>query len=409
MGTTYVEAVYGASGNYGGSTSNVVTQVVNALSTTSVLTSSPNPSSYGSSVTFTDTVSASSGTPSGTVTFYSCTTSACSTKTSLGTETLGSGKATYSTSSLPGGHHLRRSGLRRLGQLRRLDVQRGDPGGQRALDHLGPHPLAQPVELRDLGHLHRHRLGLFGHAERHGDLLQLHHLGLLAPRPRSGPGPSARARPPTPPRASRWAPPTSKPSTAPRATTAARRQVVSQVVNALSTTSVLTCSPNPSSYGPRSPSPTPSRPPRARPSGTVTFYSCTTSACSHEDLARDRDPRLGQGHLLDVEPAGGHHLRRSGLLGLGQLRRLDVECGDPGVLNVPSVCAAGGYSDVITATRPTPSSTAPTATTSSMPSGPATGSTATPGTTASTPETATTSSSTATATTGWPPGTALTR
>ena len=74
MGTTYVEAIYGASGNYGGSTSNVVSQVVNTLSTTSVLTSSPNPSSYGTSVTFTDTVSSSSGTPGGTVTFYSCTT-----------------------------------------------------------------------------------------------------------------------------------------------------------------------------------------------------------------------------------------------------------------------------------------------------------------------------------------------
>ena len=75
VGTTYVEAIYSASGNYCGSTSNVVSQVVNALSTTSVLTSSPNPSSYGSSVTFTDTVSASSGTPGGTVTFYSCSTS----------------------------------------------------------------------------------------------------------------------------------------------------------------------------------------------------------------------------------------------------------------------------------------------------------------------------------------------
>ncbi len=103
MGTTYVEAVYGASGNYAGSTSNVVTQVVNALGTTSVLTSSPNPSSYGTSVTFSDTVSASSGTPAGTVTFYSCTTNSCGTKTSLGTETLASGKATYSTTSLPVG------------------------------------------------------------------------------------------------------------------------------------------------------------------------------------------------------------------------------------------------------------------------------------------------------------------
>jgi hypothetical protein len=103
VGTTYVEAIYGASGNDAGSTSNVVSQVVNALGTTSVLTSSPNPSSYGTSATFSDTVSASSGTPGGTVTFYSCTTNTCGTKTSLGTETLSGGKATYATTSLPVG------------------------------------------------------------------------------------------------------------------------------------------------------------------------------------------------------------------------------------------------------------------------------------------------------------------
>ncbi len=101
MGTTYVEAIYGGSGTYQGSTSNIVAQVVNALGTTSVLTSSPNPSVPGTSVTFTDTVSASSGTPGGSVTFYRCTTNACTTKTSLGTKTLASGQATYSTSTLP--------------------------------------------------------------------------------------------------------------------------------------------------------------------------------------------------------------------------------------------------------------------------------------------------------------------
>ncbi len=106
VGTDYIEAVYGGSGsNLTGSTSNVVTQTVTSgsLGTSSVLTPSPNPSSYGTSVTFTDTVSASSGTPTGTVTFYSCTTNACGTKTSLGTETLSGGKATYSTSALPVG------------------------------------------------------------------------------------------------------------------------------------------------------------------------------------------------------------------------------------------------------------------------------------------------------------------
>ncbi len=101
VGTTYVEAIYGGSGTYQGSTSNILAQVVNALGTTSVLTSSPNPSVPGTSVSFTDTVSSSSGTPGGTVTFYRCTTNSCSTKTSLGAETLSGGKATYSTSTLP--------------------------------------------------------------------------------------------------------------------------------------------------------------------------------------------------------------------------------------------------------------------------------------------------------------------
>ncbi len=56
-----------------------MTQTVTSgsLSTTSVLTSSPNPSSYGTSVSFSDTVSSGSGTPSGTVTFYSCGPDSC--------------------------------------------------------------------------------------------------------------------------------------------------------------------------------------------------------------------------------------------------------------------------------------------------------------------------------------------
>ena len=105
VGTTYVEAVYGGSGNDGGSTSNVVAQVVKSvsISTSTALTSSPNPSNFGQSVTFTATVTSGSGTPAGSVTFYSCPTNACSTKTSLGTGTLSSGKATLATSSLPVG------------------------------------------------------------------------------------------------------------------------------------------------------------------------------------------------------------------------------------------------------------------------------------------------------------------
>ena len=140
VGTTYVEAVYSASGNDLGSTSNVVAQVVNALSTTSSLTSSPNPSSYGSSVSFTDTVSASSGTPGGSVTFYSCTTTTCGTKTSLGTGTLSLGQGHLRHLEPPGGHHLRRGRLLGLGQLLGFDLQRRGPGGQRPLDHLESSP-----------------------------------------------------------------------------------------------------------------------------------------------------------------------------------------------------------------------------------------------------------------------------
>ena len=149
--------------------------VNSSTSTTSNLTSSPNPSSYGSSVTFTDTVSASSGTPGGTVTFYSCTTSACSTKTSLGTETLAAGKATFSTSSLPVGttyvEAIYGASGNYTGSTSNVVTQVVNALGTNSVPHL----LAQPLELRLFGRLHRHRLGLFGHPERTGDLLQLHH------------------------------------------------------------------------------------------------------------------------------------------------------------------------------------------------------------------------------------------
>jgi hypothetical protein len=67
-------------------------------STSTSVTSSANPSSYGQSVTFTATVTSPSGIPGGSVTFMSGTTS-------LGTETLSNGTATFSTSSLAPGNY----------------------------------------------------------------------------------------------------------------------------------------------------------------------------------------------------------------------------------------------------------------------------------------------------------------
>jgi hypothetical protein len=102
QGLNYVDAVYPTSGtNFTGSISNVVTQDVGATTTTS-LTSAPNPSTSGQSVTFTATVTKTggTGTPTGNVNFYSGTPTG--THTLLATKAInGSGVATYSTSASP--------------------------------------------------------------------------------------------------------------------------------------------------------------------------------------------------------------------------------------------------------------------------------------------------------------------
>ena len=102
-----ITAVYSnTDGNFDGSTSLPLSQVVQSAThngTTTALTSAPNPSDVGNSVALTATVtkSSGSGTPTGTVTFYSGTPTG--THSSLGSGTLSSGKATFNTTSLPSG------------------------------------------------------------------------------------------------------------------------------------------------------------------------------------------------------------------------------------------------------------------------------------------------------------------
>jgi Ca2+-binding RTX toxin-like protein len=105
VGTDFIEAIYqGASTDFFGSTSNVVSQVVNLTTTTTVLGSSPNPSVSGHLVNFTATVTADSASPTGTVNFYSCPSVSCASTTLLGTGTIGAGgQAMFSTSGLPVG------------------------------------------------------------------------------------------------------------------------------------------------------------------------------------------------------------------------------------------------------------------------------------------------------------------
>jgi len=94
-GAQSITAIYGGDSNFVGSTSSALAQTVNKSASTTVLTSSPNPSVSGQSVTFTATVTASgSGTPTGTVTFNNG-------GTAIGTGTLNNaGVATLSLTTL---------------------------------------------------------------------------------------------------------------------------------------------------------------------------------------------------------------------------------------------------------------------------------------------------------------------
>lgn len=96
VGSHSLTAAYEGGNGATGSTSPAVIQMVNPVSTTTVLTSSPNPSIYRQNVTLTATVSPSTAT--GTVTFYHG-------NTSLGTGTLKSGVATLVLATLSLGSH----------------------------------------------------------------------------------------------------------------------------------------------------------------------------------------------------------------------------------------------------------------------------------------------------------------
>ncbi len=93
VGSNKITASYGGDSNDNSSTSASLTQVVDQGSSTA-LTSSMNPSVYGTAVTFTATVTPSAAT--GTVSFYDGSTA-------LGTATVSSGIAAYTTSTLATG------------------------------------------------------------------------------------------------------------------------------------------------------------------------------------------------------------------------------------------------------------------------------------------------------------------
>jgi hypothetical protein len=97
-GTHSITAVYGGNVDYAGSTSPKLSQVVSGLPTTTSVVSSLNPSTYGQSITFTATVTPTSGTgvPTGTITFKSGTST-------LAKVAMSSGSASYTTAALGAG------------------------------------------------------------------------------------------------------------------------------------------------------------------------------------------------------------------------------------------------------------------------------------------------------------------
>ena len=89
-------AVYAGDGNNAGSTSNALAQTVNVAASTTTLTASANPSTFGTSITLTATIGGAA--PSGTVTFKDGASV-------LGTGTIAAGVATLATSTLTTGSH----------------------------------------------------------------------------------------------------------------------------------------------------------------------------------------------------------------------------------------------------------------------------------------------------------------
>jgi hypothetical protein len=89
-GTNSITAVYSGDPKHATSTSVVLTQVVNKAATSTTLSSQPNPSGTGQSVTFTATVSAAPGIPNGNVLFKNGSTI-------LGKIALANGSASFNT------------------------------------------------------------------------------------------------------------------------------------------------------------------------------------------------------------------------------------------------------------------------------------------------------------------------
>lgn len=93
-----IQAIYNGNNDFGPSSDNLI-QVINAATTeTVILTSSPNPSNIGESISFIASTTSIAGIPNGTVSFYEGATL-------LGTAPLNSGLAVFNSPGFPAGTH----------------------------------------------------------------------------------------------------------------------------------------------------------------------------------------------------------------------------------------------------------------------------------------------------------------
>ena len=98
LGGHAISAEYGSDTNFTSSTSATINETIKQGSATTTVGSSVNPTVFGQSVTFTASVSATAGSPTGQVVFYDG-------NNPIDTETLVNGAASYTTSALAVGGH----------------------------------------------------------------------------------------------------------------------------------------------------------------------------------------------------------------------------------------------------------------------------------------------------------------
>ena len=155
-GTHSITAQYGGDGNYNGAVSPPLSQVGNLATPPITLTSSPNPSTVGTSVNFRAALPTDA---TGTVTFLDGATV-------LGTGTIDFGVATLATSSLTGGIALDNGAIWRGFQLQRRCINRSALRGRKlGVQHCHPRLFAEPIDVwcqRDsygYGHARSNRSG----------------------------------------------------------------------------------------------------------------------------------------------------------------------------------------------------------------------------------------------------------